>query len=526
MASVVIGRLATLLGGLAVAATGFARPAYADVAGARPWTAPALRQWASAAGSYQLPSIVTVVVAPQDFELLGATADELAGTLGAATGRSVAVERRSSSPATGEVHLKLGAGDPELGAEGYQLMVGSAVVIRANAATGVYYGTRSLLQLLHQSPTIPAGVARDWPRYAERGLLVDLGRKPYTYAWLADRIRELGSLKLNRLHLHFTETLGWRIESSTPGVHSPGAFTHAQVRDLLDLATLHGVQIVPEVDMPGHLGAGLRNYPQFQLKNVLGQASAERLDYTNPQARAWAAGLVAEYADLFPGPDFHIGGDEFMPSAELLLHPQLQRYARTTYGSGATAKDGVIGFLNELGAQLRNRGKRARVWNDGIGGGKVVRLHPATDVGWWTDISPLGDLVGLPTPQALIDAGHRIVNHGWYPTYYTTVPLPPRPDVGYMYESWAVHRFHGAVYLNGDIGTPWHTVAPGEPANRGSLLNLWNDDPAAAMEAEDAVGIAPRLAVMAQKTWDTEPLVPTYAEFQGVVAATAAGASS
>jgi hexosaminidase len=86
-----------------------------------------------------------------------------------------------------------------------------------------------------------------------------------------------------------------------------------------------------------------------------------------------------------------------------------------------------------------------------------------------------------------------------------------------------VNRFHGALYLNGQIGTPWQVLAPTEPGNLGAKLSVWNDDPEAATEAEQAIGIAPRLAVIAQKTWESPVLVPTYAGFQQVCAAAGVG---
>ena len=72
---------------------------------------------------------------------------------------------------------------------------------------GAFYGTRTVLQLLHQASTIPAGTAVDWPSYSERGLMVDVGRKFFTVDWLCRHVRELSYLKLNYLHraLHQTE---------------------------------------------------------------------------------------------------------------------------------------------------------------------------------------------------------------------------------------------------------------------------------------------------------------------------------
>ena len=87
--------------------------------------------------------------------------------------------------------------------------------IRARTATGVFYGTRTLLQLLRQSYAVPRGRALDWPRYPQRGLMIDLGRRIYPQRWIESHIRELAHLKLNLLHLHLTDDQRWGIASSS-----------------------------------------------------------------------------------------------------------------------------------------------------------------------------------------------------------------------------------------------------------------------------------------------------------------------
>ncbi len=509
--------VAIAVGGTLILTAG--RALATDLTSPRPTTIPALREWVPAVGSFRLAYRVRVVITLPDADRLRATAEVFAADLQALTGATarVIVRRRARR---GQVLLRLGAGDAQLGAEGYRMDIGSAVTITANTAAGAFYGTRSLLQLLAQQDDVPAGTTRDWPRYSERGLMVDIGRKHITYEWLAERIRELAFLKLNYLHLHFTEDLGWRIESEGhPEIVSADHLSKQQVRDLIALAALHHIIVVPEVDLPGHMGAALAAHPEFQLRDVLGQANTSKLDYSIPEARQFARELVLEYLPLFPGPYWHTGADEFLPPAQDLLYPQLERYAKDNYGSDATFKDGLLGLVNEINALVRGHGKTLRVWHDGLGGGRRVTVDPNVDVEWWTDFSPLVDITQLPTPQGLLDAGHRIHNASWYPTYYSNLPPPsqPRPDLEGMYETWAVHRFRGALYVDGTIGTPYHDIDPAEPQNLGSKLHVWNDDPNAETEAQIAAGIFPRLRIMAQKTWESPALVPTYAEFAPII---------
>jgi hexosaminidase len=201
--------------------------------------------------------------------------------------------------------------------------------------------------------------------------------------------------------------------------------------------------------------------------------------------------------------------------ADYARYPQLEAYAKAHYGPTANPKDGFLGFVNEIDALVRAHGKALRVWNDGIDGGSAVKLRPDVVVEWWNN--PAGPGSG-PEPQDWIAAGHRVLNAGWFPTYYVSgsneTSAPPRPDMDWAYEDWDVHRFLGLWYASRDAHEPEFLVAPGEPRNRGSELHVWNDDPGAETEDQIAAGIAPRLRVIAQKTWMTPLLVGDYPAFE------------
>src|SRR5205085_9512392 len=100
--------------------------------------------------------------------------------------------------------LTLGLGAAEGGPEAYRLTIASTLDVRGPAA-GVFYGTRTILQLLHQSWAIQGGTVEDWPAYPERGLMLDVGRKYCSLSFLRKQIRELSYLKLNYLHLHLSD---------------------------------------------------------------------------------------------------------------------------------------------------------------------------------------------------------------------------------------------------------------------------------------------------------------------------------
>ena len=482
----------------------------------RPQTIPALQQWRAAAGEWELGGQARVLIAPAERRRLRPIAAVFASDLRRLTGEPPAiVAARGAAARGGDIVLKLGARDPRLGREGYAMRVGDVITIRGRRPAGAFYGTRTVLQLLHQRRTIPAGRARDWPRYPERGLMVDAGRKYFTPAWFRDRIRELAYLKMNYLHLHLSDNQGFRIESTThPEIVSADHLTKRQVRRLVALARRYRVTIVPEIDMPGHMEAALAAHPELRLESATGTPAASQLDITDPAALAFARDLIEEYIPLFPGPYWHTGADEYMPLVSYPEFPALAEHARATYGPQANALDAVHGFVNWVDELVRTHDKTLRVWHDELGGGNVVVVNPDIVVEWWTNFSPIGQPLPL-APQALLDQGHRVMNAGWFPTYYVsglTASAPPRPDMRRAYEQWEVNEFYGVLYA-GDLSVPPERVSADDPRVLGSKLHVWNDEPEAQTQEQIAAGIAPRLRVLAQKTWASPRLTATYEEF-------------
>jgi len=485
------------------------------MAAKRPSTIPALRAWKGSPGEFRLRRAPRIVVPRRDRRRLRSTARVFAADLARLTGRRIrVVTRRGARARRGDVKLLLGSRDRRLGREGYRLRVGRSLAIRGRRATGVFYGTRTVLQLLRQSPTVPRGRARDWPRYRDRGLMIDNGRKYFTPGWIESHIRELAYLKLNRLHLHFSDNQGFRIESrSHPEVVSGDRLTHAEVRRIVRVARRYHVTVVPELDMPGHMQAALSRHPELQLRDVAGRRAVDKLDVSLPASRRFARELIEEHAALFPAREWHGGADEYLfpqPESAYALYPQLERYARDRYGPRATGKDAYLDFINWMDSLVRARGKRLRIWHDGLSGG-TVGVRPDVVVEWWSDHAG-------PRPRELLARGHRILNAGWFPTYYVEGPLGvSRPDMRTAYERWEPNEFCGPFVANETLQNPPDVVAPDEPRNLGSELHVWNDDPEAETEAEIELGIRPRLRVLAQKTWGSPRLTAAYADFLPIV---------
>ena len=483
----------------------------------RPQTIPALRAWQGGRGHLRLSPASRVVVPARWWPRLRPTALLFGNELRRVTGLRVQVAGKGRGGA-GDVVLALGAADRRLGSDGYRLRIGRGVSITARRSAGIFYGTRTLLQLLHEGRAVPRGRAADWPRYPERGLMIDLGRRVYPAGWIETEIRELAYLKMNVLHLHLTDDQRWGIQSGThPELASPGALSKREVRRILAVAGRYHVTVVPEIDMPAHVGALLARHPDLELKAASAAsrpktADSRKLDISTPAALTTVRQLLDEYLPLFPGPYWDVGGDEYLTPAEEPLYPQLLAYARAHYGPSATVKDAILGFFNWVDRIVRAHRKTLWAWHDELGGGTALTADPDIQASWWIDFSPLSE-PRPPTPEQLTAAGHDVLNDGWFPTYYTEDlgPIQGKPSMQKAYETWAVNRFCGPTE-NDQLLEPCYVLPPNHRHNLGSTINAWDDHELTLTQLRS--GLAAPLMVLSQKTWDSPELTASYGPFR------------
>ncbi|WP_328480096.1 family 20 glycosylhydrolase [Streptomyces sp. NBC_00377] len=400
--------------------------------------------------------------------------------------------------------LRLALNDDEgANPESYTMTVrGGRVTVSAPSDAGVFYGTRSLKQEVHGGGTAPEGVVRDQPAKPQRGFTLDIARKYFSPAWIEDRVRELGDLKYNQLGLHFSDDQAFRIESSShPEIVSGLHLTKAQVKKIVDLAASRHITVVPEIDSPGHLGAVLAAHPELQLRNASGVATRGAIDISKDDSANLLDDLLDEYADVFPGAYWHLGGDEYQAltvSSPAASYPQLAAAARTRYGSGAGVADLTTGWLNDRADTVRAHDRTMRVWNDGFFRGTSVR--PASDlvVAYWT-----GKEIGARTPVEYLSAGRKVLNYNDEYLYYV---LGEPNDFAYptgqrIYQQWTPRVLRGT--------TP--VAAKYDAQILGGSLSVWCDLANSQTQAQVAAGIRMPLRATSQKLWDagTPPLTWT-----------------
>jgi hexosaminidase len=468
------------------------------VAAGAPTVVPALREWTAASGAYTFTSTSRVVTDSAYASQLAGTASVFAADLGALTGRTVTTA--TGDAGAGDIRLTLGATDSAIGAQGYTLNVGATLTVQAAADAGVFDGTRTVLQLLTQSRTVPAGAARDWPTAPARGLMVDNGRKYYSTAWLRNQIRQLAYLKYNTFHLHLADDQGFRIDSTThPEVVSASHYTKAQIADLVAFAARYHVTIVPEIDMPSHMGAELAAHTGYRLTGTDGTVQNGKLDLSQAAARKLATDLVSEYLPLFPGPIWHMGADEYLSASQYANYPQLANYAKATYGTGATGQDAVLGFVNAVDALVRASGKTLRMWNDGATPGHNVTLNQDVQIDFWSAYN------GTTTAQ-FRNTGHTLFNSNDSALYYV-LGETWRPDPAAIYAN-----FTPALFQDG-------STIPVDDQFLGTGMSIWADQPAAETELQVAATVLPTEQVLAQVIWGSPKPAADYTGFLTYAAA-------
>ncbi len=462
-----------------------------------PRTIPAVREHTPARGPGWRPASGARVVVRDE-----ALADE---------GRLIAGELKltyagRTGAKDGDVELGLDHGGA--GPESYTLTVKNRrVTITASAEAGVFYGTRTLKQEVHGGGTAPEGVVNDRPAKAQRGFMLDIARKHFTADWIEDRVRELGDLKFNQLGLHFSDDQGFRIESDThPEIVSKEHLSKAEVRRIIDLAASRHIDVVPEIDSPGHLGAVIAAHPDLQLRNVSGVATRGAVDISKPAAADLLDDLLDEYADLFPGPYWHLGGDEYQAltvSNPAASFPQLATAARTKYGPGASVADLATGWLNDRAAVVHGHDRTARAWNDGFFRGGQVQADADLQVAYWT-----GKEIGARLPVEYLSEGRKVINYNDEYLYY--VLGEPQtfvyPTGQRIYEQWTPLVLRGSTAVS----------AKYDSQILGGSLAVWCDRSAAQTQDQVAAGIRMPLRATVQKLWDPRKPALSWADFKAL----------
>jgi len=216
---------------------------------------------------------------------------------------------------------------PPEGKESYEIVVTpDGLILTAHDRAGLYWGTRTILQLLKRKNKIlvlPAVEIKDRPRFERRSLLVDPARTFISFSYLKRIVNLLADHKYNVLHLHFTDDQGWRFESKVhQRLHLEGGngiyYSQTQLRKLVAYAAKRGIEVLPEIDMPGHATAMIAAYPELSCSGKEIEVARHfgilpaALCPAKEEVYEFIEDIIRESADIFPSEFIHIGSDEVL----------------------------------------------------------------------------------------------------------------------------------------------------------------------------------------------------------------------
>ena len=342
------------------------------------------------------------------------------------------------NPVTNAITLNLNDKLQHLGPEGYTLSVmPETVTISAPAPAGIFYGIQTLRQLLppeieSAEPVeniewkIPCCEIEDRPRFKWRGLLLDCCRHFMTKDFVKRYIDLLAYHKMNTLHWHLTEDQGWRIEikqypklteigawrKSPDGNPYGGYYTQNDIREIVAYAKTRFVNIVPEIELPGHATAALAAYPEYSCTGGPFEVGTEWGIYDDvycpgkEETFRFLEDILDEVIGLFPGPYIHIGGDE-CPKVRWQNHDLCQKRILDEGLKGENELQSW--FIKRIGKFLKSKGKRLIGWDEIMEGG----LPPEATVQVWRN---------MDFAREAARAGHGVILS---PTSHAYFDYPP-----------------------------------------------------------------------------------------------------
>ncbi len=250
----------------------------------------------------------------------------------------------------------------------------SHATLTAPNALGALHGLQTFLQLIEPTPAgfaVPVITIQDQPRFAWRGLLIDVSRHFIPIEVLKRNLDGMAAVKMNVLHWHLSDDEGFRVESKRfPKLQELGSqgqyYTQAEIRDFVAYARDRGIRVVPEFDMPGHSRSWLAAYPE--LASVPGPYKAGRIadadtvmDPTRDQTYKFLDKFIGEMAALFPDAYFHIGGDE-VNNKPWDSNPKIQEFIRT---HGMKSNRDLQAYFNQrLQKIVSKHGKIMMGWDE------------------------------------------------------------------------------------------------------------------------------------------------------------------
>jgi hexosaminidase len=354
--------------------------------------------------------------------------------------------------------------DLTLPAEAYVLEIKkNRIVVRSSDEAGRFYAQQTLAQL-SSADVMYCGVIKDAPRYAWRGFMLDEARHFFGKEQVKEILDLMARYKLNRFHWHLSDDQGWRVEiKAYPELTKIGAvgdytdanaeakfYTQDDIREIVAYAAERHIEVIPEIDMPGHASAFNRTFPDLAFGSRTVNPENEKLYEVLNQ-------IIKELADIFPGRYLHIGGDEV---------------------SGEGWKERQKGFELRHSAAVRAAGKTPIVWDDAIDSD----LDPETTIiHWWRADHP-------ESLQKSLENNYQTIISPWDPFYLDYIQDARFKECHLAWKQ----------YVNG-LDEIYNYALPDDAHVIGIQANLWSERVITRPRLHYM--LFPRLLALAERAW-------------------------
>ena len=473
-------------------------------------------------GQFDLSSRTQLIV--EDNGLFWSEVSYLQSLLAPALGKGL-------SSVAGENRLIVAYSDKIVGSEAYEIDITPSIMkITACTPKGMFYAMQTIRQLLpHKIESgrvideplcLPALHISDKPAFEWRGTMIDVSRHFFSIEYLKKHIDRSALYKLNKLHLHLTDDQGWRIEiKKYPELTSKGAwrtynnhdticmklakenldfeidkryviekdgkeiyggyYTQDQMKELIAYAASRHIEIIPEIDMPGHMLAAINTYPYLtDAKIGWGESFSVPLCPCKDEVYTFVEGVLSEIIELFPSQYIHIGADEvekttwkesdkckaLMARENLSNVDELQNY-----------------FVHKVQDYIESRGKKVIAWDEVLSS----NINSNVNIMYWRR--------WVDAPQKAVKNGNFVIMSPTNPLYFDYTPNKSSLSSVYNMD---------VIYDNIPEGKESHI--------RGAQANLWAEQ--IPSENRSEFMLFPRLTALAERVWKNQDLFDSYSD--------------
>ncbi|MDO4228582.1 MAG: family 20 glycosylhydrolase [Capnocytophaga sp.] len=453
----------------------------------KPFVIPELREWTQANGTFSISDKTTLSGDEKSGEIVKIFAEDFNKVFG----KSLKINNETTTDIRFHINPSLLT---DKGKEAYQIEIGQTIKVSANAPEGLFWATRTLLQLAEQSSELPCGTIIDYPEYPLRGFMLDVGRKFFTLDYLKSVTKLMSYYKMNTFQIHLNDNgfkqffaddwdktySAFRLESTTfPELAAKdGHYTKEAFRQFQIEALKQGVTIIPEIDTPAHTLAFTHYLPEIGSEEY----GKDHVDLFHPKTYDFFDKLFKEYLEgenpVFVNPMVHIGTDEYSNKDKKIV--EKFRYFTDYY----------IKYVESFGKKVALWGALTHAQGD-----TPIKVDDVLMFCWYN---------GYAEPRDMIALGYDIVSIPDELVYIV-------PEAGYYYDYLNINKLYESwtpAVIGKEIFEERH------PQIKGGMFAVWNDHVGNGISQQDVYHrLFPAMQTLSTKMWNGKNTTLSFDEF-------------